>query len=222
MQFNHILIVEDQDMANLSLRIALEGLELPRPLHSYHTSNAISLLKKALSERDPFDLLITDLYFEQEGTAKQLPDGMELIREAKVLQPELKVLVFSTESKIAIIRRLYEELGIDGFVRKARGDTKELKDALELLSQKRRYYPRDYRSLAAKENQHEFTDRDKAIIRLLNEGFSQIEIADWLELNGLPPFGLSSVEKRLKLMREAMNFNKNQQLIGFCKDLGMI
>ncbi|MDN3584387.1 response regulator [Mucilaginibacter flavus] len=222
MQFNHILIVEDQDLANLSLRLTLEGLELPRPVHIYHTGHALSMLKKALSENEPFDLLVTDLYFEEEGTAKQLPDGMELIRGAKLLQPELKVLVFSTESKIAMIRGLYEDLGIDGFVRKARGDAGELKNALEQLSENRRYYPRDYRSLAAKENQHEFTDRDKAIVRLLNEGFSQKEIADWLELNGMPPFRLSSVEKRLKLMREAMNFSKNQQLIGFCKDLGMI
>jgi len=222
MQFNRILIVEDQDMANLSLRITLEGLGMPFPVHRYHTSHAILLLKKALTEKEPFDLLVTDLYFEDEGTAKQLPDGIELIREAKVLQPELRVLVFSTESKIAVIRRLYEELGIDGFVRKARGDAKELKNALEQLAQNRRYYPRDYRSLSAKGNQHEFTDRDKAIVRLLNEGFSQQEIADWLESNEMPPFGLSSVEKRLKVMRTAMSFNKNQQLIGFCKDLGMI
>jgi two-component system capsular synthesis response regulator RcsB len=222
MQFENILIVEDQDMANLSLRITLENLRLPRPMHSYHSVHAMSLLTKAVSEQRPYDLLITDLYFEDEGTAKQLPDGMELIRKAKALQPELKVLVFSAESKIVMIRRLYDELGIDGYVRKARGDAKDLKDALEQLAQNRRYYPREYRSLAAQENQHDFTDRDKAIVRLLNEGYSQKEIADWLEDNGMPPFGLSSVEKRLKLMRTAMNFNKNQQLIGFCKDLGMI
>ena len=95
-----------------------------------------------------------------------------------------------------------------------------LKNALEQLSENRRYYPRDYRSLAAKGNQHDFTDRDKAIVRLLNEGYSQQEIADWLESNGMPPFGLSSVEKRLKLMRTAMNFSKNQQLIGFLQGFG--
>ena len=61
MQFNYILIVEDQDLANLSLRITLESLELPRPMHIYHTGHALSLLKKALSENQPFDLLITDL-----------------------------------------------------------------------------------------------------------------------------------------------------------------
>jgi DNA-binding NarL/FixJ family response regulator len=222
MQFNHILVVEDQDIANLSLRITLEDLQLPRPMHSYHTGHATSLLNKAISEKCPYDLMITDLYFEQEGTGKQFPEGIELIRQAKAMQPELKVLVFSAENKITIIRRLYEELGIDGFVRKARGDAKELKDALEQLAQNRRYYPRDYRSLSAKGNQHDFTDRDKTIVRLLNEGYSQQEIADWLESNEMPPFGLSSVEKRLKLMRTAMNFSKNQQLIGFCKDLGMI
>jgi two-component system capsular synthesis response regulator RcsB len=222
MQFENILVVEDQEMANLSLRITLEGLALPSPFYSYHTDHAITLLKKALSGNRPYDLLITDLYFEDEGTAKQLPDGMELIRTAKSLQPELKVLVFSGESKIAMIRRLYEEFGIDGYVRKGRGDAKDLKDALEQITQYRRYYPREYRSLSAHQNQYDFTDYDKTIVRLLNEGYSQQEIADWLEANEMPPFGLSSIEKRLKLMRTAMNFNKNQQLIGFCKDLGII
>jgi DNA-binding NarL/FixJ family response regulator len=222
MQFENILVVEDQEMANLSLRVTLENLQLPRPLHSYHTHNAISLLKKALSEGRPYDLLITDLYFEDEGTAKQLPDGAELIRAAKSLQPGLKVLVFSGESKIGMIRRLYEELGIDAYVRKARGDAQNLKEALEQIAWNRRYYPREYRSLSAQQNQYDFTDHDKAIIRLLNEGYSQQEIADWLEANEMPPFGLSSVEKRLKLMRTAMNFNKNQQLVGFCKDIGII
>ena len=222
MQFEKILVVEDQDMANLSLRITLENLSLPHPLHSYHIEHAVTLLTKALSDENPYDLLITDLYFEDEATAKQLPDGMELIKKAKALQPELKVLVFSSESKIVVIRRLYEEFGIDGFIRKARGDAKDLQEALGQLADNRRYYPRDYRSLAAQHNQHHFTDRDKAIVRLLNEGYSQKEIADWLESNDMPPFGLSSVEKRLKLMRTAMDFTKNQQLIGFCKDLGMI
>jgi DNA-binding NarL/FixJ family response regulator len=222
MQFENILVVEDQEMANLSLRITLESLQLPRPLHTYHTDHAISLLTKAHSGEDPYDLLITDLYFEDEGTAEQLPAGIELIQTAKSMQPGLKVLVFSAESKIGMIRRLYEELDIDGYVRKARGDAKDLKDALEQIAHNRRYYPREYRSLAAQQNQHDFTDRDKAIVRLLNEGYSQQEIADWLTSNDMPPFGLSSVEKRLKLMRTAMNFSKNQQLIGFCKDLGII
>lgn len=222
MQFENILIVEDQDIANLSLRITLENLELPRPLHSYYIDHAIGLLTKALSEKRPYDLLITDLYFEDEGTAKQLPDGMQLIRKAKALQPDLKVLVFSGESKVMIIRRLYEEFGIDGYVRKARGDAKELKEALEQLALNRRFYPREYRSLGTRDNLHQFTEHDKAIIRLLNEGYTQQEIADWLELNNMPPFGLSSLEKRLKFMRTVMSFSKNQQLIGFCKDLGLI
>jgi len=222
MQFKNILVVEDQEMANLSLRITLEKLQLPQPLHCYHTDHAISFLKKGLAVDQPYDLLITDLYFEDIGTAKQLPDGMELVRTVKTLQPELKILVFSAESKIAVIRRLYDELKIDGYVRKSRGDANSLKEALEQLDLNKRYYPREYRSLAAQQNQHDFTDRDKAIVRLLNEGYSQQEISNWLEMNAMPPFGLSSVEKRLKLMRMAMNFNKNQQLIGFCKDLGII
>lgn len=221
-KFEKILVVEDQDMANWSVRKTVESLELPSPMYSYHAENAIVLLTKAASHGEPYDLLVTDLYFESERTGKQMPDGKELVRAAHALESGLKILVFSSESKIGVIRQLYDEFGIDGYVRKARGDAQELKTAIEHLAQNRRYYPREYRSLSTQDNQHEFTDYDKTLVRLLNEGYSQQEIANWLEANRMTPSGLSSVEKRLKLMRTAMKFSKNQQLIGYCIEFGLI
>jgi len=222
MKFENILVTEDQDMANLSLRITLEELQLPRPHHAYYCDHALTMITTALRDGRPYDLLITDLFFQVDGTTKQLPDGIGLIKSAKQLQPDLKILVFSTESRQAAIRRLYDEFYIDGFVRKARGDAQDLKNAIEQIAKNRRYYPRDYRSTATQDNQHAFTTYDKTIIRLLADGYAQKNIPAWLENNDIQPSGLSSVEKRLSLIKKAMGFTKNEQLVLFCKEMGLI
>ena len=222
MKFENILVAEDHEVANLSLRITLEDLQLARPQHAYYCETALAMIKKACHDQSPYDLLVTDLYFEADGSAKQEPDGMELIKAARHLQPGLKVLVFSAESRQVIIRRLYEELNIDGYVRKARGDAQELKSALESLAKNRKYYSREFRSLVAQENQHDFTEYDKTIVRLLAQGYAQKDIPAWLENNEVRPFGLSSIEKRLNLIKASMGFTKNEQLVIFCKELGLI
>jgi two-component system capsular synthesis response regulator RcsB len=222
MKFEKILVVEDQEMVNVSLRRTLEDYQLPTPQYAYYCDHALTLLKIALKETQPYDLLVTDLYFEDEGTAKQLPDGKELVKAAKALQADLKILVFSGESRSTIIRSLYEEYNIDGYVRKGRGDAQELKSALENLAKSQRYYSREFRSLAVQENQHDFTAYDKTIVRLLAKGYAQKDIPAWLDDNDIRPSGLSSIEKRLNLIKSAMGFTKNEQLVIFCKDIGLI
>lgn len=222
MKFEHILVTEDQDVANLSLRITLEELQLPKPDQVYYCDHALTMLTTALRDGRAYDLLVTDLNFQVDGSTKQLPDGISLIRSARQLQPSLKILVFSAETRSVVTRRLYDEFHIDGFVRKGRGDAQELKKAIELLDKNRVYYPRDYRSGAAQDNQHAFTAYDKTIIRLLSEGYAQKDIPAWLDSQGIAPSGLSSIEKRLNLIRNTMGFSKNEQLVIFCKDMGLI
>ncbi len=222
MKFENILVTEDQGVANRSLRITLEELELPRPHHAYYCDHALTMITTALRDGRPYDLLVTDLYFQVDGTTKQLPDGVGLIKSARQLQPDLKVLVFSSESRQAVIRRLYDEFNIDGFIVKGRGDAQDLKNAIEQIAKNKRYYPRDYRSTATQNNLHTFTAYDKTIIGLLAEGYAQKDIPAWLDSHDVSPSGLSSVEKRLSLIRNAMNFTKNEQLVAFCKEMGII
>jgi two-component system capsular synthesis response regulator RcsB len=222
MMFEKVIIAEDHEIANLSLRRTLEELDIPWPDHAYYCDFTLAKIQKAQDIGQPYDLLITDLSFEVDGNTQQLADGAALIRAAKAMQPGLKILVFSAESRPAVIRSLFEELAIDGFVRKARGDAQELKTALERISQHRRYHPRELRTDTTQQNLHVFTDYDKMIIRLLTEGKSQKAISDYLSAHGIFPSGLSSVEKRLNLIRTAMGFSKNEQMVAFCKEMEII
>jgi two-component system capsular synthesis response regulator RcsB len=56
----------------------------------------------------------------------------------------------------------------------------------------------------------------------LSKGMLQKDIPGYLLKHQIKPYGLSSVEKRLNYMKEALNFTKNEQLVAFCKDIGVI
>ena len=132
------------------------------------------------------------------------------------------MLVFSAEHKAATIETLYDKLFIDGYVRKARNDAKELKQAIEIINTNQVYRPRHLTQLIKQKNTHEFSEFDITIIKLLARGTRQKDIPAWLEEKKITPSKLSSVEKRLKLIREALNVNNNEALIAYCKDMGIV
>ena len=137
-----VLIAEDHESSNISVQKSLEELNISGIDHVYYCDDAILKLRQSLHKNQPYDLLITDLHFESDDRLQDISSGWELIREARNIQPGLKILVFSLESRPATIEMLYSKYDIDGYVRKARNDFKELKTAISTLSTSTRYYPR--------------------------------------------------------------------------------
>lgn len=217
-----VLIAEDHESANLSVQKTLEELGVVDPHYVYYCDDALLKIQKAKLDNDPYDLLITDLYFEEDSSKQKLTDGMMLIAAARKEQPELRVLVFTAEKKPAVIERLFETFGIDGFVRKARNDARELITAIRLIDQNQRYFPRHLTQVVGKKHTHEFTNYDVVVLSQLAQGTRQKDIPAYLRLQKIRPDGLSSVEKRLKLIREVLEFTNNEQLIAYCKDMGIV
>ena len=60
------------------------------------------------------------------------------------------------------------------------------------------------------------------IISQLSSGTFQKDIPAYLEANNITPSKLSSIEKRLRMMKNELGFSKNQQLVAHCKDNGLI
>jgi two-component system capsular synthesis response regulator RcsB len=219
---NKVLIAEDHESANISVRKILEEMEIKDIDYAYYCDDALQKIRYAQQLKWPYDLLITDLYFEADGRDQVIEDGRELIAAARQEQPGLRILVFSAESKPDIIERLFEHHQIDGYVRKARHDVRELKLAFESISQNQRYLPRHLSQLFRQKNSHEFTEFDIAVISLLAQGVRQNRIPEQLQQMKIRPNGLSTIEKRLAHIRQVLQCNNNEQLIAFCKDMGII
>ncbi|HEX3933259.1 MAG TPA: response regulator, partial [Puia sp.] len=142
MMIKKVLIAEDHETANLSVQRTLEELGLTLLHHVFYCDDALLKLQKGVQDGDPYDLLITDLSFEEDHSKQKLPDGTALIKAARAVQPDLKILVFSAEGRPAVIDSLFGKYGIDGYVRKARNDARELKTAIGLIDKEQRHFPR--------------------------------------------------------------------------------
>lgn len=220
--FDKIIIAEDHESLNISVQKIVNELRIPNYEYVYYCDDALARLKKAKQQEQPFQLLITDLYFDEDGTQQEITDGIGLVTAAKALQPNLKTLVFSAENRVGVIDGLFKLQGIDGFVKKARNDAKELQQAIEQIFAGETFLSPSVKQQLSHNNCHEFTEYDIRVISLMANGVLQKDIPLYLKQHQIKPAGLSTLEKRLNHIKEALSLSNNGQLVAFCKDLGII
>ncbi len=222
--FKKVLIAEDHEMTNFSVQRTLTELGIANDTRNYvyYCDHALMRIQKGLQENAPYELLITDLSFIDDGTQQKISKGSELIKVAKQLQPDLKILVFSMEHRAEIANSLIKELNIDAFVPKGRKDAQDLKMAIETIYQDKKYLSSHLKRSGEERKDYHFTDFDKIILQLLSKGILQKDIPFHLQQKNIKPSGLSSVEKRLNLIKEILEFSNNEQLIAYCKDIKVI
>lgn len=217
-----VIIAEDQEFANLSVQKTMDDLKIKQYDYAFYCDDALTKIQLALQKGEPYDLLITDLSFEEDGTPQKINDGIDLVRAVRAVQPGILILILSGQHRPADIHNLFENKEVDAYVRKARHDVKELKAAMQALSKGQQYYPRSLAQMLKQSNTYEFTDFDITIIRLLNEGYQQNEIPAYLKQQNIKPSSLSSIEKRLSQIRDELGFSNNQQLMVFCSNTGLL
>lgn len=220
--FKKVLIAEDHEVANISVQRTLNDLGVQEAKYVYYCDDALAWISKALQDQAPYDVLITDLSFEEDNNKQRITSGIDLIQAVKVIQPTIKILVFSGENRPVIINKLFNNYGIDAYVRKARRDAQYLNEALKALSNDKTYASQDIKQILKEKNTFELSTVDILIVKYLADGVKQMDIPHYLKQMNVKPSGLSSIEKRLNNMREVLAFTKNEQLVAYCKDKGFI
>lgn len=220
--FKKVLIVEDHEIVNISIQRTLAEVGIQNVKYVYYCDDALTWVSRALQDDEPYDLLVTDLSFEEDHNTQHITTGMELIKAIKAIQPTIKVLVFSGESRTSVIDHLFSKYGINAYVRKARRDAQHLKEAFVRINEDTPYTSVDIKRSINGTNSFEFTSVDVEILKLLAAGILQKEIPEHLRLKDIRPSSLSSIEKRLNTMRDVFDFNKNEQLVAYCKDKGVL
>jgi two-component system capsular synthesis response regulator RcsB len=220
--FKKVLIAEDHEVANISVQRTLNDLGVQEAKYVYYCDDALAWISKALQDQAPYDVLITDLSFEEDNNKQRITSGIDLIQAVKVIQPTIKILVFSGENRPVIINKLFNNYGIDAYVRKARRDAQYLNEALKALRNDKTYASQDIKQILKEKNTFELSTVDILIVKYLADGVKQMDIPHYLKQMNVKPSGLSSIEKRLNNMREVLAFTKNEQLVAYCKDKGFI
>lgn len=222
--FKKVLIAEDLDSISQSIIHTLEELSVDDIQHVKYCDDAHIRIKKALAEKKPFDLLISDLSFKQDHRENKLTNGEELIAAAKKTQPNIKTIVFSIEDKSFKIKSLFNILKIDAYVIKGRNSIKELEKAIN------RIYNNETGILLPEINTNTSTEKsiieiesyDISLLKSLSKGLIINEIATEFKKSGIVPNGNSSIEKRLNKLKTYFKANNNVHLIAIAKDMGLI
>jgi len=219
--FGKILIAEDHESSNYSVQKVLQELQIPVVDHVYYCDDALTYLKKALKS-EPYEMLITDLSFEEDDRKQLIKNGRELIKCSREIAPELKVIVFSAEHRLGVIDLLFKELHINAFVRKARSDSKELKKAIEAVYNDDTYISHDLKLPVKSINTLEISNYDILLLKLLSDGILQKNIPKKLQEQNIYPNSLSSVEKRINTMKLIFNVKNTEELIASSKNMEII
>lgn len=220
--FSKILIAEDHESSNFSVQRVLEELRIPNVDYVYYCDDALANIKKALENELPYDLLITDLSFEEDHRTQLIKNGRELIKCCRDICPELNIIVFSGEHRVGIIDLLFKELNINAYVKKARSDSSELKKAIETVYNGNSYISHNMKFPIKSANTLEFSNFDITLLKLLSDGILQKNIPKKLQEQNIYPNSLSSVEKRINMMKLSLAAANTEELIAFGKNIGII
>ncbi|MDI1315784.1 response regulator [Flavobacterium sp.] len=220
--YKKVLIAEDIDSISISVSQTLNQLGITNIDTVKYCDDAVLKVKKALADGIPYDLFISDLSFESDHRAVKIKNGEEAIGTIKLLQPNLKIIVYSVEDKSFRVKSLLESGIINGFVHKGRNSIEQLKIAINkthdddsiFLSPEMEYILKD-------KNTREIDEVDIQIIKQLALGVSQDEIEFRFKELGITPNSKSTIEKRIGKLKDYFKANNSVHLIAIAKDLGI-
>lgn len=219
--YKKVLFAEDIDTTGNGTIQLLEQLGIEVHQAKY-CDDALLKLKKANLDNLPFDLIITDLSFEPDHRAVELKSGEELIKNIRILQPEIPILVCSIEDRSYRIKALFEHYKINAYVHKSRKSISEIKAALENLLKDQIYISPDCEHALRDKTIREIDHYDVQLIKQLAFGVAQEKMDSKFRELGISPNSKSSIEKRISKLKDCFKANNTTHLIAIAKDLGII
>lgn len=221
--FKKVILAEDFEEFNLAVKQTLDDFDIVDFQHAKYCDDALTKIKRAIQDNQPFDLLISDLSFKKDHREVKIGSGDELIQKVRELQPNLKIIAYSIEDKNPRIKSLFENSEIDAFVLKGRNSIVDLKKAIQIIStSNEKFISPEIASALQEKNNYEIDDVDIKILKYLSDGTSQDEIIEIFKSTDIKPNSKSAVEKRLSKLKDFFQANNTVHLVSITKDMGII
>ena len=220
--FSKVIISDDFDSVNKSVLSIVNELKVKEVEQVQYCDDAYLKVKRALLDNNPFELLVTDLSYKADHREQKFQSGEELIKALKQSDSSLKIIVYSVEDRPLKIRKLVQELDIDGYVNKGRRGLVELQEAIRKVAKNEKYVSPHLEGILKSNNKIEFTEYDYQLMGLLSKGYSQEEISTFFAEKNITPSSLSSIEKKLNKLKTEFKANNAVHLVSIVKDLGLI
>lgn len=168
-----ILLVDDH-------AIVTDGLEmLLQVIDSFEVVNKLTSGDFALAylKQFPVDIMITDYSMPD-------MDGVTLVKKAKILRKDLKIIVLSMHDEVSMIREMLSA-GVDGYVLKKYAQ-QEIVNAIETVNNGRQYFSNEVNKallsalLPQEMPENNVTERELEVLKLLAQELTSKQIAEKL------------------------------------------
>jgi len=208
------ILVEDHEIYRLGLKSAFENnysdIEIIAEAETGVEFFALLKVKTA-------DIVLLDI---------NLPDmsGVEIARRLKKENPNMKILVTSTDNTEETVKELVA-IGIDGFVSKRAGGVKIMVEAIRSIMSGLEYFGKDiadiiYKIYVSKKKTTEvsidFSDIERKIIDLCREGLPSKQIADRLALSP------RTIENHKSRIFHKLGINNTVEMVQYALKNGII
>lgn len=182
-----VIIADDQSLVRESLRLVLE--QEPDISIIAEAVNGKEVIDAVIKEKP--DVVVTDIQMPEMG-------GVELTRTLQSVYPEIKIIGLTMYEEDYLVVEMMEA-GAKGYLMKDSG-IGPVAEAIHAVSRNRKYFcdstsdklikklAASTADISAKEDADQFNEKEKEIIRLVCQEFSNKEIAEKMHL------GLKTIE----------------------------
>ena len=220
--FKKVIVSDDLECVNEGVVSVLHGINIKHIKQVAYCDDAFLQIEKGLLEKEPFDLLITDLSFVADHRSQKYSSGEMLIRALKNKHPELRIIAYSVEDNLQKVRTVIRDCQADAYVCKGRHGLKQLGQAIESVYEGKQYLSPQVANAIQQKLAIDISDYDIEILKLLSHGFIQKEISVNFTKNNIQPASLSSIEKKISKLCDHFKAKNTTQLVAIVKDVGLI
>lgn len=220
--FKKVLISDDLGSINKGVLTVLNSLGISDIKQVQYCDDAYLQIKSAIRNKEPFDLLITDLSFKPDHRASKLQSGEELIKQLHTENISIKTIAYSVEDRFQKVRTLINDYQTNAYVCKGRKGLEDLSSAIHAVYNDEVFLSDQVKNALSKENNLEIDYYDLALMKQLSLGHSKDQISDFFKSNNVVPSSLSSIEKRQSKLLVTFKATNATHLISIVKDLGLI
>lgn len=220
--FKKVLVVDDHDVVNEGVLNVLQSNGIENVVKAQYCDEAFLKIKKAALDKEPFDLLISDLSFKEDYKESKLKSGEDLVAAVASGSAKLNIIIYSMEERLQKVRTLMGKYGVNAYVCKGRKGILELSLALKRVAKNKIYLSPQVENALNPQNDLEIDDYDIELVRNLSLGLSQNEISSLFKAQNVSPSSLSSIEKRINKLKDIFKANNTIHLVTIVKDLGLL
>lgn len=218
-----ILVVDDHQLMIEGIVSSLERSG-DYEVHSTNNCDEALLLIKKHRKIKPFDVLFTDLSFDNLPFDAELDGGESLIKKVKSLGINIKIGVISGHTETNRVFNVIRNLKPQAYILKSHTGTDELDFAIKKIMKNEHFFTYEIHQKILKRNIVQI-QMDDVALQILNElpkhpKISNLEGIIKKENGGY--LKLRSIENKLANLRIDLDANNNTDLIIKAKELGVI